>query len=283
MATLAVLAMGQMGSGIARRLHESGARVVTSLAGRSPASAARAKAAGVQALDDAEMVEEAQILLSIVPPGAAAATAERYLQAIANGANKPMFIDCNAIAPQTLHALSRPFLEQGLEFGDASIIGGPPRAGYCPKLYLSGPVAHAAETLSRLGLTTRVISPALGDASALKMAYGGVTKGLQAIGAAMSVGAARAGVADIFAAELQDSQPELFAWLCKAFPGMYAKAYRWDEEMVQISTFLEPELGAAEMLRGAARFYRRVAEEHQAGPTSEMIAVLDTFATRRPS
>ena len=40
--TVAVIAMGEMGSGVARRLHERGARVITSLAGRSKASAARA-------------------------------------------------------------------------------------------------------------------------------------------------------------------------------------------------------------------------------------------------
>ena len=39
MTTIAVVAMGEMGAGVAARLVERGARVLTSLAGRSEASA----------------------------------------------------------------------------------------------------------------------------------------------------------------------------------------------------------------------------------------------------
>src|SRR6185312_15173219 len=44
--TIGVIAMGEMGSGVARRLHERGATVVTQLTGRTSASAARAERAG---------------------------------------------------------------------------------------------------------------------------------------------------------------------------------------------------------------------------------------------
>ena len=46
MTVIAVVAMGEMGAGFAQRLVERGARVLTSLAGRSEASAKRANAAG---------------------------------------------------------------------------------------------------------------------------------------------------------------------------------------------------------------------------------------------
>ena len=49
-------------------------------------------------------------------------------------------------------------------------------------------------------------------ASAMKMSYAGITKGTQAIGAAMMLAATRAGTADALFAELQDSQKEMFAW-----------------------------------------------------------------------
>ena len=67
--TVAVIAMGEMGSGVAARLVERGAKVRTNLAGRSEASAARAKAAGVQiAADDTALVKGCDLVLSIVPP-----------------------------------------------------------------------------------------------------------------------------------------------------------------------------------------------------------------------
>ncbi len=71
MTVIAVVAMGEMGAGVAARLVERGARVLTSLAGRSSASEGRAKAAGVSIVDDAALIAEAEMLLSIVPPSVA--------------------------------------------------------------------------------------------------------------------------------------------------------------------------------------------------------------------
>ncbi len=279
--TIAVLAMGEMGSGVAHRLIERGARVLTSLDGRSEASAARARAAGVEVVSEAELASRAQMLLSIVPPAAAPATAKRYLPLIEAAGRPPIFIDCNAVAPQTLKAMAQPYGDRGLPFGDASIIGLAPRTGYTPRVYMSGAVEAAAPLLETLGLETRVLSDTLGDASALKMAYAGITKGMQAIGTAMAIGAARTGAGDALVEELRDTQPQIYAWLSKTLPVMYAKAARWDDEMLEIAKFLEPERGAADMLSGAAVLYRHVAVEHRAGPQSEIISILDRFV-RRP-
>ena len=278
MTVIAVIAMGEMGSGVARRLVERGGRVLTSLAGRSAASGERAKAAGVEAVDDAALISEAEIFLSIVPPSSAGETAGRFMPRIEKAARRPVFIDCNAIAPQTLHAISKPYLERGLPFIDASIIGAAPKGdGPGPRLYMSGPISGEAETLKSLGLDTRVLSTSLGDASALKMAYAGITKGFQALGTSMALGAARNGAAESFVAELEASQPQLYAWLTKQLPTMYAKAYRWDGEMREIAKFLLPEEGASQMLTGAANLYVHVAEDNRAGPQSDIISTLNRF------
>jgi putative dehydrogenase len=277
MITVAVVAMGEMGAGVARRLVEHGARVVTSLEGRSAASVARAESAGVEALTDAELIHSATIFLSIVPPSLAADVAARFLEVIERSANKPLFIDCNAIAPDTLQAIAQPFTARRLPFGDAGILGGPPKGdGSGPRIYVSGPILHEVDSLKALGLDIRVMSSALGHASALKLAYAGVTKGFQAIGVSMALGAARAGVAEIFTDELRESQPQLYGWLSKMLPAMYAKAYRWDGEMREIAKFLEPERGAADMLAGAAALYQRVGQDH-IGPEPEIIPIIERF------
>jgi L-threonate 2-dehydrogenase len=279
MTAIAVVSMGEMGSGIAGRLVENGARVLTSLEGRSAASFSRAKAAGVEILDDIEMIEQAELVLSIVPPSAAGATAERFLLLIKKSESKPIFLECNAIAPQTVIGLSKPFVEQGLRFGDAGIIGLSPKTGEIgPRLYMSGLVQREADLLRSFGLDTRVLSDAVGDASALKMAYAGINKGFQAIGAAMVLGAVRNGAADSLVAELRDSQPWLYAWLTQKLPAMYSKAYRWDDEMREIAKFLEPEAGAVGMLTGAADLYNHIAAEFEEGAQSEIISALDRFA-----
>ncbi len=278
MTTIAVIAMGEMGGGIARRLVERGARVVTSLSGRSAASADRAKALGVEAMSDQEMIDAASIFLSIVPPSAAAATADRLLPLIEKSASKPVYIDCNAIAPQTLHEISKAFLARNLPFGDASILGTAPKPdGSSPRLYMSGPIEAEAAVLKGLGLDTRVLSPNLGDASALKMSYAGITKGFQALGSSMVLGAARNGAAESLLAEVTETLPGLYAFPQKQLPTMYAKAYRWDGEMREIAKFLQPEKGAAGMLSGAADLYEHIAEANREGPQSEIVSTLNRF------
>ncbi|MEN2793047.1 DUF1932 domain-containing protein [Sphingomonas oligophenolica] len=277
MVTIAVIAMGEMGSGVAKRLVEQGARVVTSLDGRSGASAERAHEAGVEMVNDAELVQQAEIILSIVPPAAAVATATRFAALIAPLERPPVYVDCNAIAPQTLKEIAGAFVPHKLPILDGSIIGIPPRPGYSPKLYLSGDGAGTAETLKGLGLDARLVSSDLGDASALKMAFAGITKGFQALGAAMAIGAARGGAATLFLTEVRETLPSLYDFLAKMLPSMYAKAYRWDDEMLEISRFLEPEEGAAEMLSGAGALFRSIAAAHRAGPDSEIIQILNAF------
>ena len=80
--TIAVIAQGAMGSGIAGRLVESGHRVVTVLEGRSAASRGRAAAAGVAEVGWAEAAG-ADMVLSVLPPGGAVALAERLAPGIA--------------------------------------------------------------------------------------------------------------------------------------------------------------------------------------------------------
>ena len=73
---VAVIAPGMMGSAVGQRLVENGIEVRTSLAGRSEATLARAKAAGMVGVSD-EQIAASDIILSILPPGDALGLAER--------------------------------------------------------------------------------------------------------------------------------------------------------------------------------------------------------------
>jgi len=101
-------------------------------------------------------------------------------------------------------------------------------------------------------------------ASALKMCYGGMTKGIVGIGAAMFACAERAGVAGELAREFASSQAALDAFLKQHVPGMYPKAYRWVAEMREIASFGSDEPGVAEMYQGLAERYKAVAEARAA-------------------
>lgn len=265
--TVAVIATGAMGAAIGARLHENGVRVISLLDGRSEASRKRAADAGIANSDEAG-VAAADVILSVVPPGEAVALAKRLAPALTAATHKPLYADCNAINPQTMREIESILRPAGCDVVDGGIIGGPPRENYRgPAIYVSGKSAPRLETLNAAGLFFRAIDGDIGAASALKMSYGGITKGLTALGSAMILAAERAGVADAFHAELADSQPAVFAFLKRHIPGMYQKAYRWVAEMDEVGASAGGD-AEARIYRGLSEFFDRIAQD-EAGAKQE--------------
>ena len=176
---IGVIAQGMMGAGVGRRLHEGGAEVRTLLSGRSPASAERARAAGMVAMaDEHALLAGADFFLSILPPGEAEPLARRLAPTLAALDRKPVCLDCNAVSPQTAIRIGEIIAPTGAHFVDAGIIGGPPRAGYKgPSIYASGEHVREALPLRDWGINLRAIEGPIGAASAVKMSYAGITKG----------------------------------------------------------------------------------------------------------
>jgi len=277
---VAIIAPGAMGAAVGQRLSERGLEVRTLLAGRSPASAARAKAAGLKAVDEAGIVA-ADLILSILPPGDALGLAESLAPKLAAVDRKPVFVDCNAVSPNTAIAVAAAIAPSGAPFVDAGIIGGPPTPdGKGPTFYASGSPAAAFTALGEYGLKIRWLDGPVGAASALKMSYAGITKGLTALGAAMMLAATRAGMAAALHRELAESQPMLLAWLGRSVPGMYPKAYRWVAEMEEIAGFVGEDAAAEKIFEGAAGLYTRLAAD-VAGNRLETGA-LTAFLERKP-
>src|SRR5690606_12041170 len=142
-------------------------------------------------------IAAADFILSIVPPGDALALAQSLAPALTAANKKPIYADCNAVNPDTVKEIAAVIAATGAPFADAGIIGGPPRAGYGgPIFYYCGADAGPLERLNDFGLVFRRVDGGVGAASALKMSYGGITKGLTAVGSAMLLAATRAGVAE---------------------------------------------------------------------------------------
>jgi putative dehydrogenase len=263
--------------------------VLTSLAGRSEATAARAAAAGMSAANDAE-IAAADFVLSILPPGDALALAQHFVPALSASNVKPIYVECNAINPATVERIASTIAPTGCAFVDAGIVGGPPKPSQTgqgrhagPRFYASGEAASRFAALRQYGLDVRVLDGPPGAASALKMSYAGITKGTQALGAAMLLAAARAGSAAALHEELEFSQPEMLAWLEHFLPAMPAKAYRWIAEMQEIAGFVGDDPAAGELFAGAAHFYERIAEDFAADgkDVESLLRLVGSDSTKR--
>ncbi|KAF7315282.1 NAD-binding phosphogluconate dehydrogenase-like protein [Mycena indigotica] len=264
--TIAVISAGAMGAAIARRLVGNGVRVLTNLTDRSEATRKRAQEAGMQDVLFQE-IASCDFMLSVLPPSDAYALAEKYLkECSAHITSAPIFVDCNAVNPSTVREIAALFSSTQIQFIDACIIGGPPTDdGYNPTFYASGQDSSLArfESLSQVGLKISLLrgnESGVGDASALKMSYAGITKGITGLFATMILSAFESSpnTAEALLHELKSSQPALLQRIVKAIPMMIPKAYRWVGEMEEIAGFVGE--GEGEIYMGLSKLYARIAE-----------------------
>jgi L-threonate 2-dehydrogenase len=272
--TIAIIAPGAMGSAIARRLIDHGTQVLTSLAGRSPGTIRRAQATGMIDADD-DKIAAADVILSIVPPADALALAQRFAGPLSRAKKKPVFADCNAVNVETVQQIASIITPTGAAFVDGGIIGHPPGPTADPNIYLSGDSASALTKLNDLGLHVRIMAAPVGAASALKMSYSGINKGITLLVSAMILGATRAGAADALRAELLESQASLLNRMTKSIPDMYPKAYRWGPEMEEISQFLSADPAGRHIYEGLAELCKKFAADHTGA--KEEISKLNAF------
>ena len=259
--TVAIMAPGDMGHAVARVLAAGGLRVITCLAGRSARTRALAASAGVEDVDDDRtLVGEADMLLSILVPACAQDLALRLAPALQAAAKDLLYVDCNAIAPQTARRIGALVEAAGGRFVDAGIIGPPPSPGAAgTRFYASGAAARDFAALGASGLDVRIVGDRPGDASAVKMCYAALTKGTTAIMAELLVAAERLGVGAALRAEFEHSQGAMVLRMGKNVPAMVPKAHRWIGEMEEIArTFAGVGLTPL-TFEGAAALYAFVA------------------------
>ena len=142
--TIAIMAPGHMGHAIGMHLVSQGLRVITNLEGRSADTEARATRAGIIDVgSDAALVDEADMVLSVLPPGDAVGLAGRIAAAAAKERAEFLFVDCNAISPATAQEIAGILAGVGIKCVDAAIRGGAAVDGKPqPRIYASGPGAE---------------------------------------------------------------------------------------------------------------------------------------------
>lgn len=261
MRTIGIISPGDMGHAVGEVLRRSGLRVVTALAERSQRTRDLAQQAGIEDLGDYKaLVQEADAILSILVPAQALAAAEAVAQALRHTGASLLYADCNAISPASVRSAGERITAAGGRFVDASIIGPPPRRDGATRFYVSGPHAHEMSFLNDYGLHVIDIGDRIGDASALKMCYAALTKGLTALGTELLVAAEMLGVAAPLHAELHQSQEAMFTRLERGLPSMAPKARRWVGEMEEIAATFAAAGLTPNILQGAADIYRFVGE-----------------------
>jgi 3-hydroxyisobutyrate dehydrogenase-like beta-hydroxyacid dehydrogenase len=243
--TIGVLHPGEMGGSVGAAARANVSRVLWASEERSPQTAERAAAAGLEdAKTLASLVAASDVILSVCPPHSALDVA----RAVAAHGFSGIYVDGNAVAPGTAREIGRIVGkgggkdggkgggQGGATFVDGGIIGPPARARGTTRLYLSGEQAGRIVRLFEQGpLEAIAVEGGPGAASALKMAYAAYTKGTSALLVSIRALAIHAGVDQALLAEWARSQGELGARSERAAGETARKAWRFAGEMAEIA------------------------------------------------
>lgn len=208
--TVAVLYPGEMGASLAAPLRAHGARVVTTVAGRSERTVARARQAEFILLDSlAEVVKQSDMVISLVSPAAAEETAGAYAALAHLAPPAALYVEANSIGPQQARDLAERIARTGRGFVDAAINGLAKNLTTTATLFLSGERAEEIARLLDRMPRVRVLGRQVGQASAMKMLLGGLSKGVCALFLELAL-----------LAERREMLPELMRATDEIYPGI---------------------------------------------------------------
>ena len=234
MSRIAILYPGDMGHAVGRVLREHGHEVCTALEGRSDRTRGFAEAAGLADVDTLDAAVGADMVLSILPPSHALDVAQAAAEAMRRAGATPVYVDCNAIAPETTKQVGEIVTSAGASFIDGGIVGPPPGRGI-PRFYVAGADTGPMLALDGQGIIVRHLGPRIGDASAMKMCYASITKGTSTLFTAALMAAHQYGLDEPFWAELQESQSHTWSRMNPQVVRLPSDAGRWIGEMEEIA------------------------------------------------
>jgi 3-hydroxyisobutyrate dehydrogenase len=211
LAKIGLIGLGEVGSILAGELQALGAEAIAAYdplfatAGSRPAG--HAARLGIEACASApQAAAGAHLVISAVTAAQAQAAAEAVAPGLEADA---FFLDLNSASPATKAAAGRAVEAAGARYVEAAVMSPVPGKGLKTPMLLGGP--HAADFLKfagPLGLSARVFSDRIGQASAAKMCRSVMVKGTEALLGECLLAARHYGVEETVIASLGDLLPD---------------------------------------------------------------------------
>ncbi len=233
---IGILSIGEMGFHWAKIIIGRGGEVLTYAKDRSETTRKRAENVGVKCLPSMRrLVQEADLIVSIVVPFAAKRVASKVGKAAAKSGRKDLlYLDANAISPMTANEIGTILTPVGVSFVDGCIIGSASKMDKGAVVYVSGAQASRIQEIGSYGFSVKVLGAAVAQASAFKVVYAGLTKGLQGLFVELLMGARRFGLLDEIRGRYDESFPGLLDKIASSIVGLRIHAGRRAQEMVEL-------------------------------------------------
>lgn len=233
---IGILSIGEMGYHWAKLLTSRGVEVLTYSKGRSDVTRKRAENIGVQSVPSlGRLVRDADLIACVVVPFAAKRVAAKVAKAAAKAGRRDLlYLDANAISPMVADEIAATLTDAGVQFVDGCIIGSASKMDRGTVVYVSGPQAERIRELADFGFAVKVLGAAVSQASAFKVVYAGLTKGLQGLFVELLMGARKFGLLDEIMRRYEESFPGLLGRVAPSIIGLRIHAGRRAEEMDEL-------------------------------------------------
>jgi 3-hydroxyisobutyrate dehydrogenase-like beta-hydroxyacid dehydrogenase len=233
---IGILSIGEMGYHWAKILTGRGVKVLTYAKDRSETTRQRAEKLGVECVASLNsLVKDTDLIVSIVVPFAAKRVANKVAKAAAKCGRKDLlYLDANAISPMTAAEIGKVLQPNGVNFVDGCIIGSASKMDKGAVVYVSGPQAALIQELGAYGFSVKVLGTTVAQASAFKVVYAGLTKGLQGLFVELLMGARAFGLLDEILKRYEESFPGLLDKVTSSIVGLRIHAGRRAEEMDEL-------------------------------------------------
>ena len=234
--TIGIMSIGEMGYHWAQLIRRGGGEVLTYDKDRSDVTRERAHNAGVKSVKSlAQLCQECDLIVSIVVPSSAPRIAANIASAAKkSGRTDLVYLDANAISPMTAEKISAVVSAARVHFADGCIIGSAAKMDKGAVVYVSGAQANRLEALRSYGFAVEVLGSAVAQASAFKVVYAGLTKGLQGLFVELLIGARSFGLLDEIMKRYEESFPGLLDKVSGSIVGLRLHARRRAEEMDEL-------------------------------------------------
>ncbi|MED5551971.1 MAG: DUF1932 domain-containing protein [Actinomycetota bacterium] len=232
MTTVMLLHPGAMGASIGSAIAGNGHSVLWVPDGRSDATTLRATDARFEEVGFLDAASRAEVVVSVVPPGAAMSVATE----VADSGFDGIYADFNAIAPHSATQISEAFSH----YVDGGIVGPPAWEIGTTRLALSGPRAKEIESLFADSPVEVInLGSEIGKASAFKIGFAAWTKGSGSLLLLICASARSVGVEKELFQEWERRGMPLEAQSESVAQQMGPKGWRFGDEMREISGALE--------------------------------------------
>lgn len=256
---IAIISLGDMGTQISRVLIENKFRVITAGEGRSEKTLENIHNTGVENTGSLkDIVEKAEVIISLTSPERSLRLAENIAMCLKDSQNRPLYIDLNSNTSAVALLIEKLLTQIHIPFLNGAVMGTSKDIPYTAELVISGVNRNKFFDLFGNLFKIKDAGEKTEAASAYKLLFSLVNKGMNALFFETMTAAAHFGILDELNKSLEDFLPGTYQDLLKTTPTYPQHIFRRIDEMKGLSEMLNNENLPNVIASGTAETFDKV-------------------------